>query len=354
MNDEPEILLETRGRIGLITLNKPKALNALSMNMIELMHPQLLAWASDDAVDAVVIQGAGEKAFCAGGDIRDMYEKRGTDFGAVYYAAEYLLNVSIHTFPKPYIALMDGVTMGGGAGVSIHGSQRIVSERTLFAMPETGIGLFPDIGASWFLSCCPGQLGMYLGLTGLRMHAADTLYAGIGDIYMESGRNEDLLDALASADSLDERSVNDLLRSFTSDPGAAPIAAYRDEIDRCFAGDSVEAILVSLEDEDTDWARTQLKYLAHKSPTALKLTFRQLRLGPTIESIADIMKMEYRMAHRTYRGVELFEGIRAVVIDKDGAPQWQPDNLAAVSEDDLNEYFVPAPGEPDFSQAELS
>jgi enoyl-CoA hydratase len=246
------------------------------------------------------------------------------------------------------------VTMGGGAGVSIHGSHRIVSERILFAMPETGIGLFPDIGASWFLSCCPGQLGMYLGLTGLRMHAADTLYAGIGDIYMESGRNEDLLDALASADSLDERSVNDLLRSFTSDPGAAPIAAYRDEIDRCFAGDSVEAILASLEDEDTDWARTQLKYLAHKSPTALKLTFRQLRLGPTIESIADIMKMEYRMAHRTYRGVELFEGIRAVVIDKDGAPQWQPDNLAAVSEDDLNEYFVPAPGEPDFSQAELS
>ncbi|CAN0545415.1 unnamed protein product [Laminaria digitata] len=186
------------------------------------------------------------------------------------------------------------------------------------------------------------------------MHAADTLYAGIGDFYMESSRNEELLAALAAAGSLDEYSVNALLKTFTSDPGVPPLAEHREEIDRCFAGDSVEAILAALENEDTDWARTQLKYLAHKSPTALKLTFRQLRLGPKIESIADIMKMEYRMAHRTYRGVDLFEGIRAVVIDKDGAPRWQPDDLAAVSDADLDEYFVPAPGEPDFSQAELS
>ncbi|MBT5570792.1 MAG: enoyl-CoA hydratase/isomerase family protein [Alphaproteobacteria bacterium] len=354
MNDEPELLLETRGRVGLITLNKPKALNALSMSMVEDMHPHIIAWAADDAVDAVVIQGAGEKAFCAGGDIRDMYLNRGTDFGAVYYAAEYLLNVGIHTFPKPFIALMDGVTMGGGAGVSIHGSHRVVTERTLFAMPETGIGLFPDIGASWFLSCCPGQIGMYLGLTGHRMRAADCLYAGIGDFYMESARQAAFLDALSGGGELSARTVNDLLKLFTVDPGPAPLATHREEIDRCFAGDSVEAILAALENENTDWARDQLAMLAHKSPTALKLTFRQLRLGPKIESIADIMRMEYRMAFRTYRGDDLFEGIRAVVIDKDGAPKWQPDSLDAVRDVELDEYFVPAPDEPDFSQAELS
>lgn len=354
MNDEPEILFDTRGRVGLVTLNKPRALNALSMVMVEALHPQLIAWADDDAIDAVVIRGAGEKAFCAGGDIRDMYEQRGSDFGARYYAAEYLLNVAIHTYPKPYIALMDGVTMGGGAGVSIHGSHRVVTERTLFAMPETGIGLFPDIGASWFLSCCPGQIGMYLGLTGHRMKAADCLYAGIGDYYVDSASQDALLAAFAEAESLDERKVVEILRAHAGDPGAAPLAEHREAIDRCFAGNSVADILSSLQAEGTDWAADQLAALAHKSPTALKLTFRQLRLGPNIQSIADIMAMEYRMAVRSYTGVDLFEGIRAVVIDKDGAPQWTPDRLDAVGEADLDEYFEPVPGAPDFAQAELS
>ena len=354
MNDEPEVLLEQRGRIGLITLNKPRALNALSLAMIHAIEPQLKAWATDDGVDAVVIQGAGEKAFCAGGDIRDLYEGRGTGFGPTYYAAEYQLNVLIHTYPKTYIALMDGVTMGGGVGMSVHGSHRVVSDRILFAMPETGIGLFPDIGASWFLPCCPGEIGMYLGLTGHRMRAADCLYAGIGDFFMSADRQEAFLDSLSGADRLDERAVNDLLKLFTVDPGTAPLAAHREEIDHCFAGDSVEVILKNLEQQDTDWAREQLAMLAQKSPTSLKLTFRQLRLGPKIESIADIMCMEYRMASRTFRGEDLFEGIRAVVIDKDGTPKWQPDSLDAVKDADLDEYFVPVPDEPDFRQAELS
>ncbi|MDE0779323.1 MAG: enoyl-CoA hydratase/isomerase family protein [Alphaproteobacteria bacterium] len=354
MTDEPELLLETRGLIGLMTLNKPKALNALSMTMVEDMHPQIVTWANDNTIGAVVIQGAGEKAFCAGGDIRDMYLNRGTDFGAVYYAAEYLLNVGIHTFPKPFIALMDGVTMGGGAGVSIHGSHRVVTERTLFAMPETGIGLFPDIGASWFLSCCPGQIGMYLGLTGHRMRAADCLYAGIGDFYIESTRQEELLVALSGATEIDERSVNRVLKSFATEPGLSPLAKHREAIDRCFAGDSVTEILENLENEDTDWAREQLEVLEYKSPTALKLTYRQLSLAPKVDSIADIMRMEYRMAFRIYRGNDLFEGIRAVVIDKDGVPKWQPDSLDAVSDADIDEYFVPVSDEPDFSQAELS
>lgn len=348
MNDEPEVLLEQRGRIGLITLNKPKALNALSLAMIHAIEPQLQSWATDDGVDAVVIQGAGEKAFCAGGNIRDLYEGRGTDFGPIYYAAEYKLNVLIHTYPKPYIALMDGVTMGGGVGMSVHGSHRVVSDRILFAMPETGIGLFPDIGASWFLPCCPGEIGMYLGLTGHRLRAADTLYAGIGDVHVPAEKLDALLDAFAAATALDGDGVAAILRDFAVDPGEAPLAEHRDAIDRCFAGDSVEDILTRLAAEDSDWARAQIETIAGKSPTALKVTYRQLREGARIESIADIMTMEYRLADRSFRGHDLFEGIRAVVIDKDGAPKWNPTTLDAVSEADVDEYFQPVAGEPDF------
>ena len=348
MNDEPEVLLEQRGRIGLITLNKPKALNALSLSMIHTIAPRLESWARDDSVEVVVIQGAGEKAFCAGGDIRDLYEGRGTDFGPTYCASEYALNVLIHTYPKPYIALMDGVTMGGGVGMSVHGSHRVVSDRVLFAMPETGIGLFPDIGASWFLPCCPGEIGMYLGLTGQRLRAADTLYAGIGDVHVPADRNDDLLVALVDAATLDGDGIAAILRDYAVDPGDASLAAHREAIDRCFAGDSVEDILARLAAEDSDWARGQIETLATKSPTALKVTFRQLRLGARIESIADIMAMEYRIADRSFRGHDLFEGIRAVVIDKDGAPEWDPATLDAVSDADVDEYFVPVAGEPTF------
>ncbi|MGB0571301.1 MAG: enoyl-CoA hydratase/isomerase family protein [Alphaproteobacteria bacterium] len=348
MNDEPEVLLEQRGRIGLITLNKPRALNALSLAMIHAIEPQLKAWATDDGVDAVVIQGAGEKAFCAGGDIRDLYEGRGTGFGPTYYAAEYQLNVLIHTYPKTYIALMDGVTMGGGVGMSVHGSHRVVSDRILFAMPETGIGLFPDIGASWFLPCCPGEIGMYLGLTGQRLRAADTVYAGIGDIHVPADRNDELITALAEAEDLDGGGVSAILRDFAVDPGDAPLAEHRAAIDRCFVGESVEDILARLAAEDSDWARDQIATLATKSPTAMKVTHRQLRLGARIESIADIMAMEYRIADRCFRGHDLFEGIRAVVIDKDGVPKWEPTTLDAVSEADVDEYFEPVAGEPSF------
>ena len=348
MNDEPEVLLETRGRIGLITLNKPRALNALSLTMIHAIKPRLAEWATDDTVDAVLIQGAGEKAFCAGGDIRDLYEGRGTDYGPTYYAAEYAQNVAIHTYPKPYIALMDGVTMGGGVGMSIHGSHRIVTDRTLFAMPETGIGLFPDVGASWFLNCCPGELGMYLGLTGHRMRAVDCLYAGIGDAYVPADGLEALLDAFADAATLDGNGVDEIVRAHATDPGFAPLAEHRDAIDRCFSGDSVAEILTRLAAEDSDWARAQIAVLETKSPTSLEVTHRQLRLGARIEGFGEIMQMEYRIADRCFRGHDLFEGIRAVVIDKDGAPRWSPADLDAVSTADVDEYFEPVAGEPDF------
>ena len=347
MADVPEVILEERGRVGLITLNKPQALNALSLAMIEAMEPRLHAWAKDDAIAAVVIQGAGDRAFCAGGDIRDLYEKRGSDFGPRYYGAEYAQNVTIFNYPKPYIALMDGVVMGGGVGVSVHGSHRIVTERTMFAMPETGIGLFPDIGASWFLPRCPGEVGMYLGLTGYRMRAADCLYAGIGDIYVEAARLEALVAALADTGG-SRGEIDRIVAGFAGDAGTDALSVHRAAIDRCFAADSVEEILERLHADGSDWAQQTAGTIATKSPTSLKVTFRQLRTGPTLTRFEEIMQMEYRIADRCYRGHDLFEGIRAVVIDKDGAPRWQPSDLAGVSAADVDEYFAPAAGEPNF------
>ena len=342
-----DVILEERGRLGVITLNKPQALNALSLAMIEAMEPKLHAWAADEAISAVVIQGAGDRAFCAGGDIRDLYDKRGTDFGPRYYAAEYQQNVTIFNYPKPYIALMDGVVMGGGVGVSIHGSHRIVTERTLFAMPETGIGLFPDIGASWFLPRCPGELGMYLGLTGYRMRAADCLYAGIGDVYIPSERLDDVFDALANV-APDRGVISAVLAELSADPGPNKLSEHRAAIDRCFSATTVEAVLARLAAEGSVWATETAEIIGTKSPTSLKVTMHQLRTGATLTRFEDVMKMEYRIADRCYRGHDLFEGIRAVVIDKDGKPNWRPSDLAGVNELDVAEYFAPAPGEPNF------
>jgi len=347
MSDTSEVILEERGRLGVITLNKPQALNALSLAMIEAMEPQLHAWAADDAIAAVVIQGAGDRAFCAGGDIRELYDKRGSDFGPTYYRAEYTQNVTIFNYPKPYIALMDGVVMGGGVGVAIHGSHRVVTERTLFAMPETGIGLFPDIGASWFLPRCPGEIGMYLGLTGYRMRAADCLYAGIGDVYIASESLDAVIGALAGAGP-DRHGVSELLADFAGEAGGDKLSDHREAIGRCFSAASVDEILARLAAEDSDWGRETAGIIGAKSPTSLKVSFRQLRIGPTLKRFEDAMAMEYRIADRCFRGHDLFEGIRAVVIDKDGAPNWAPADLAGVSDADVDEYFAPVAGEPDF------
>ena len=347
MPETSDVIFEIRGRLGIITLNKPKALNALSLAMVEAMEPQLHGWAADDAITALVIQGTGDRAFCAGGDIRDLYDKRGTDYGATYYRAEYTQNVTIFNYPKPYIALMDGVVMGGGVGVSVHGSHRVVTERTLFAMPETGIGLFPDIGASWFLPRCPGEIGMYLGLTGYRMRAADCLYAGIGDVYVASENLEAVFDALVNTTS-DRDVISAVLAQFSRDPGPNKLSEHRAAIDRCFSATSVEAILARLAAEGSVWGNETVELIGTKSPTSLKVAFRQLRIGATLQRFEDAMTMEYRIADRCYHGHDLFEGIRAVVIDKDGTPNWLPPDLARVSENDVEEYFAAVPGEPDF------
>ncbi|MFQ5953528.1 MAG: enoyl-CoA hydratase/isomerase family protein [Kiloniellales bacterium] len=343
MRDYPEILFELRGGLATVTLNRAPALNALTLEMVRLLDARLVEWAADPAVRAILVEGAGERAFCAGGDVRALYEagKAGGDLPAEFYAAEYAMNHRIHRLDKPYVALMDGITMGGGVGVSVHGSHRVVTEHTVFAMPETGIGLFPDVGGGYFLPRLPGALGMYLGLTGARLEAADCLYAGIATHYVASGRLGALKDALARADwQADARAIDRTLNGLHEGPGAAPLAAHRQAIDRCFAAETVADIIGELEAQNTDWAARQLEILAAKSPTSLKLAFRQIREGAKM-SFAEVMRMEYRLTQGCMAGHDFYEGVRAAVIDKDRAPKWRPARLDQVTDAAVDAYFAP-------------
>ncbi len=333
MSDAQPILFERRGGLAIVTLNRPAALNALTLDMIRQLDRRLAEWAVDPSVGAVVIRGAGGRAFCAGGDVRALYDGDAA-YCAEFYRDEYRLDRRVFRFPKPYVALIDGVVMGGGVGVSVHGSHRVASERTLFAMPETGIGLFPDVGGGYFLPRRPGRIGMYLALTGARLRAADCLYAGVATHYVPGDRLDALVDALADGD------VDAPLARFATDPGPPPLAEHRAAIDRCFAGGSVETIIETLEAESGDWARTTRATLAAKSPTSLRLTFRQLSAGATLDFEA-VLVMEYRLSQFCMAGHDFFEGVRAVVIDKDNAPRWRPATLAEVTEAEIERAFRP-------------
>ena len=342
--DTDEILLERRGGLAVVTLNRPKALNTLTLDMYRRLDPDLVVWSTDPTVHAVLIRGAGERAFCAGGDVRAIYEAgRGKTQGltADFFREEYCLIERVYRFPKPYIALLAGITMGGGAGVSIHGSHRVATERFLFAMPETAIGLFPDIGATTFLNRCPGKIGRYLGLTGARIKAADALFCGLVTHYVPNERLAALTDALAGLawrDGAERRQVDELLADFVQPAGAAPLAELRPAIDRCFAPDTIEGIIAALETESGDWARAALASLAKASPTSLKITLRQLQIGVRFD-VAQALQLEYRMTQHIMQRHDFFEGVRAVLVDKDQAPKWRPANLAAVNEDEVGFYF---------------
>ncbi|MFC4270917.1 enoyl-CoA hydratase/isomerase family protein [Sneathiella chungangensis] len=346
MSSEEEILFAVKGAIGLVTLNRPKALNALTHEMCLLLNAKLREWEKDDRVHAVVIEGAGDRAFCAGGDIVKLYNegKSGGDYPYHFYRDEYLLNTRIKHFPKPYIALIDGIVMGGGVGVSVHGSHRIATERTLFAMPESGIGLFPDVGGTYFLPRLEGELGMYLGLTGARLKTADSVFAGIAHGYIPAEKLPEVKDALAAhgfaGDAKAE--VDRVLAGFTTETEAAPIAETLPAINRHFAKDSVVAIIESLQSEDDALAATAADSLLTKSPTSMKLTYQQLRRGKSLD-FDDCMRMEFRMVNRVIQGVDFYEGTRAAVIDKDQSPKWTPATLDEVSDAAIEEYFAPLP-----------
>jgi enoyl-CoA hydratase len=301
------------------------------------MKAQLAVWASDDAVKCVVIQGTGERAFCAGGDIRTLYDsgKAGRPYAVEFYRDEYLLNAAIKHYPKPYVALLRGFVMGGGVGVSLHGSHRVADETMLFAMPETGIGLFPDVGGSFFLPRLPGETGMYLGLTGSRLKTGDALLAGLATHFVPAAARETLLAQLA-----DGRSPDSALKELTKPLAAEVLPDLQTKIASIFSNSSVEAILTALDADSSPWAGEIATAMRTKSPTATKLAFRQIRNGRTL-GFDDCMRMEFRMVHRVIAGHDFYEGVRATIIDKDGAPKWKPASLAEVGERDIDAYFEP-------------
>ncbi|MSP44095.1 MAG: enoyl-CoA hydratase/isomerase family protein [Alphaproteobacteria bacterium] len=337
MSDETEVIFDQAGGLGIITLNRPVALNALTLGMCHAIEAKLRGWREDAQVTAVLIRGAG-RAFCAGGDIRALYDLglARDEYPYRFYHDEYRLNALIKQFPKPYIALINGIVMGGGVGVSVHGAHRIVGENLRFAMPETGIGLFPDVGGSYFLSRCPGQLGVFLALTGTRIGVADALYCGIATAYAPAERFTDLQAALAR-----NRPIVDVLNELTQVPPDAPtLAQNRARIDRFFAHDRVEDIIQALEQESDDWAAQTRAAILGKSPISTKVALRQLREGAKLDFIS-CMQMEYRLANRFIEGADFYEGVRATVIDKGQPPKWRPDTLAGVSGPDVDAYFAP-------------
>ncbi|MCK0067941.1 enoyl-CoA hydratase/isomerase family protein [Kordiimonas laminariae] len=338
---DAEVLFETRGNIGLITLNRPKALNSLTGGMATLIKAQLADWATKPSVHAVVVVGAGEKAFCAGGDVVKVCKsyQAGTEEWREFFHEEYLMNVAIDEFPKPYISFVDGITMGGGVGVSIPGDFWVASEKTLFAMPETGLGLFPDVGGGWFLPRLPGETGMFLALTGARLKAADLYALGIASHVVASDKVDGVIDALAAAEIKDNDDAAEVLAKFHADPEPAPLSPHFDDIDDHFDGTSVEAIMESLKADEGEWAQKQFKILSGKSPTSMKVTYEQLKRGQGMETFRENMKMEYRIVCNTMKGNDFFEGVRAILLDKDNAPVWQPANLADVSEAAVEAHF---------------
>jgi enoyl-CoA hydratase len=338
MTQTSDILFERRGRLGLITMNRPKALNALTHEMSLALDRQLMLWASDSKIEAVAIVGAGDRAFCAGGDIRALYQSgRKGRLTQEFYWDEYRMNRRIFRYAKPYVALMDGITMGGGVGVSAPGRYRVATEKTLLAMPETGIGLFPDVGASYYLSHMPGQLGVYLGLTGNSVQAADILYTGFGTHFARSAS------MAAIATTLESEGTEAVLKRHAAPlDQEPPLKAHRALIDRSFAGDTVEAIVAALEKEGGAWADRVRATILQKSPISLKVTLRELREAASLD-FEDCMVMEYRLVQAFMADRDFFEGVRAVIIDKDNKPNWQPAKLADVTPAMVDAYFKPLP-----------
>lgn len=315
------------GSVGRITLNRPEALNALNQEMVDGLIKALLHWREDDSVKAVVVDGAGEKGFCAGGDIRMLAQsgKAGGDEAWKFWRDEYQLNTLIFEYPKPYVALIDGITMGGGVGISVHGSHRVAGDRTTFAMPETGIGFHPDVGGAYFLPRLKGETGTWMGLTGARLKAADSLAAGVATHYVPSDRQEALVQALESADlDADGEALEDILDAHAGDPGESELAHLGGLIDAAFAGDELAVIKTRLEAAGDAWSAKQLSILNTKSPTSCALTLAALRKGSGLD-FRDVMAQDLRVSMRLLvEGSDFYEGVRAVILDKDNAPKWGP------------------------------
>jgi enoyl-CoA hydratase len=344
MNDnEPEVLLAEEGRAGIVRLNRPKALNALTLGMIRALEPFYHRCAKNPHIYGLVLEAEG-RAFCAGGDIRAVYEwvKSSPEDADRYYAEEYQHNWTLECLRKPHVSLMNGIVMGGGIGLSLYGTLRIASENLRFAMPETGIGFFPDIGGGWFLPRMPGSTGLYLGLTGKIVDRADAYYVGVATHCIPAAQFGAVRAAMIEGEPIDA-----VVQGLHVHPGEGLIEKLRDPIDRIFSAPSVEEIFRRLEREDgvwRDWASETLDTLTKRSPLSLKVTFEQLRRGKAYGTLKEALIVEYRLAHRMIRQPDFVEGVRAVIVDKDQSPKWVPSSLENVSDAFVKSLFDPLPG----------
>jgi enoyl-CoA hydratase len=340
---EPDLIVRREGAVGVIRLNRPKAINAMTLEMSLGIDAALDQFEADSTVALVLLEGAGERGLCAGGDIRGLYEssRAGGDLGKVFWRQEYIMNARIAKFPKPYVAFMDGLVMGGGVGISAHGSHRVVTERTRLAMPEVGLGFFPDVGGTWLLSRSPGEIGTYFGLTGQTMNGPDAIYAHFADAVVPSDRlaalRETLVNLRAGANAAD---VSAAIDGFATGETAGPVAAIQPQVDSWLAHDRMQDIVAALQRDGSELALSTLKALNEKSPRGMVVALRLLRLARESASLEQCLVREYRAALEVFASDDFREGVRAAVIDKDRNPRWSPPRIEDVTPEMIAPYFA--------------
>lgn len=346
--DEEEVVIRREGTVGHLSLNRPRALHALTHGMCRAMIDALAQWAADDAITAVVVDHSEGRGFCAGGDIAVLREAVVGGNGAAgreFFIAEYQLNHAMFTFAKPMVTFMDGITMGGGVGISLPASFRVVTENTRFAMPETGIGLFPDVGGSLYLSRLSGRIGQFLALTGARFDAGECMWAGLGTHFLAAS---DLADAKQRIFAHPDRMAG-ILAGLSASPPPARISGNASLVAHHFASDEFDEIVASLESDDSGWAAKELATIRSKSPFSCKVALRQLALGAGMDDFAEIMRMEYRLVSRMISRPDFAEGVRAVITDKTGDPAWQPAIPDDVTPEMLDAVFAPLPADEEWA-----
>jgi enoyl-CoA hydratase len=340
---EPDLIVRREGSAGIIRLNRPKAINAMTLEMSIGIDEALDRFEADPAVSLVLLEGAGERGLCAGGDIRGLYEssRAGGDLGARFWRQEYVMNARIAKYPKPYVAFMDGLVMGGGVGLSAHGSHRVVTERTKLAMPEVGLGFFPDVGGTWLLSRSPGELGAYFGLTGQTMNGQDAIHCRFADAVVPSEKLPALREALTKIrPGTMPREVKVLIEGFATGETSGPVAAKQSSIDDWFGHDRMVDIVAALKRHGSELAQATLKALSDKSPRGMVVTLKLLRLARTSSSLEECLVREYRAALEVFRSGDFREGVRAAVIDKDRNPRWSPPRIEDVTDAMIAPYFT--------------
>jgi enoyl-CoA hydratase/carnithine racemase len=347
MNDtsvmDNDLIARKEGSAGIIRLNRPKAINAVTLEMFHDIDKALDAFEKDPAVAVILLEGAGERGLCAGGDIRALWEssKIKGDLGKILWRDEYILNARIKKFPKPYVAFMDGIVMGGGVGLSAHSAHRVVTDKTKLAMPEVGLGFFPDVGGTWLLSHSPGEIGTYFGLTGQTMNGPDAIHAKFADAVVPSARLPALREALTKvATGAASADIRKLIQSFSTGGTAGPVAAQQAKIDALFSHDRMEDIVAALQRDGSDFAQATLKALNEKSPRGMVVTLKLLRLARTARSLEECLVREYRAALEVFASDDFREGVRAAVIDKDRSPKWSPSRIEDVTPAMVARYFA--------------